>query len=79
MKSGRSAPTEGARSAFEQRVFSEGTLGDRRVRCLAVDVQFLYHTLFELSASHRHDLDLLWRELGEPGQEPNTGRRIRGR
>ena len=62
--------TDGAgRSACEQRVFSEGTLGDRRVPCLALDVQLLYHTAFELNASHRHDLDLLRREFGEPGPD----------
>jgi len=68
----------GARSACEQRVFSEGTLGDRRVPCLALDVQLLYHTAFELSASHRRDLDLLRRELGEPDPEGTTGGRTRG-
>jgi lincosamide nucleotidyltransferase A/C/D/E len=53
-----------ARKEFEHRVFSEGTVGGRRVPCLSADVQLLYHTLFELTLPHRHDVKLLRDELG---------------
>ncbi len=52
------------RSSFEHRVFTEGTVGGRRVPCLSADVQVLYHMLFDLNLSHQHDVMLLRDELG---------------
>jgi lincosamide nucleotidyltransferase A/C/D/E len=53
-----------ARKEIEPRIFSEGTVGGRRVPCLSADVQLLYHTLFELSLPHKQDVTLLRDELG---------------
>jgi lincosamide nucleotidyltransferase A/C/D/E len=55
---------DGARRQFEHRVFAQGIVDGRRVPCLSADVQLLYHTSFELSPSHRHDVRLLCDELG---------------
>ena len=53
-----------AHEAFEHHVFTEGTLGDRRVPCLSAEVQLLYHIGFELSPTLQHDVSLLRDELG---------------
>lgn len=64
---------ESARKAFEHHVFTEGTVGGRRVPCLSADVQLLYHTHFELTLPHRHDVNLLRDELGASVPEsPST-------
>ena len=73
MKSGHPAPTQPP-GAFEHLVFSQGTLGGRQVPCLSAEVQLLYHTAFELSTPHRHDLVLLRTELREPGPGTKRGR-----
>jgi lincosamide nucleotidyltransferase A/C/D/E len=69
----------GSRHAFEHLVFTDGTLGGRRVPCLSADVQLLYHTAFELSTSHQQDLALLRGDLGEPGPGPSTKPKARER
>jgi lincosamide nucleotidyltransferase A/C/D/E len=52
------------RASFEHRVFTEGTVAGKRVRCLSADVQLLFHTLFDLNVPHVHDVTLLREELG---------------
>ena len=62
-----------ARKTFEHRVFGKGAVGGRRVPCLSADVQLLYHTLFELTPPHQHDVTLLREELGASVPEsPST-------
>jgi hypothetical protein len=82
----RPAGTRGTpRKEFEDRVFTTGTLGGRQVPCLSADVQLLYHTAFELSTPHRHDLVLLRRAFREgpgtskSGYSRGTGSRRRPR
>jgi lincosamide nucleotidyltransferase A/C/D/E len=52
------------RDVFEHRVFTEGTVGGTQVPCLSANVQLLYHTRFELTRPHQHDITLLRDELG---------------
>ena len=63
-----------ARKEFEhRRAFTEGTVGGQRVPCLSAEVQLLYHTLFELTLPHRHDVKLLRDEFGATvPQSPST-------
>ena len=52
------------RASFVDKVFTTGTIGGRRVPCLAADVQLLYHSLFELRAPMKGDVSVLRDELG---------------
>jgi lincosamide nucleotidyltransferase A/C/D/E len=61
---GLAGPDEEIRKAIEHDVVGEGTVANRRVPCLSAEVQLLYHTRFELTAPHRHDVRLLRDELG---------------
>lgn len=49
------------------RAFAHGRVGGRRVPCLSVEAQLLYHSGFEPSRAQRHDIALLQRML-EPGR-----------
>jgi lincosamide nucleotidyltransferase A/C/D/E len=62
-----------ARDMFEHRVYAEGSVGGRRVRCLSADVQLLYHSAFDLGPTLENDVQLLRSELGAslPESEAN--------
>jgi lincosamide nucleotidyltransferase A/C/D/E len=60
------------REAFEQRVYSQGLIGGRWVRCLSAEVQLLYHSSFELGPTLEHDVKLLRDELGASLPQPEA-------
>ena len=69
---GQAGPDASARREFQHRVFSEGSVGGRRVPCISAEVQLLFHTDFELAPAHRHDVTLLNDELGASLPEPEA-------
>jgi lincosamide nucleotidyltransferase A/C/D/E len=60
------------REAFEQRVYSQGLIGGRWVRCLSAEVQLLYHSSFELGPTLERDVVLLRTELGVSLPQPEA-------